>query len=271
MRSVVPDEEKLPVVVGIDGVPAELEIVDIAAVEAERRGVPLEVVHAWPGRHGVAQRRKAGRLDPEEDRHLVEFAALRATNTHPNLRVHTELVDDSAAETLIERSRHAGLLVIRHRDESGLGHGWGSTAAYLAHHSACPLMVYRGPSPARGPVVAAASGRHTATVDYAYQAATRTGCPLVLVHVSEPGEPADPLADLAGIRSGVPVERLLISEAETAYTAERASRRGRLLVAGRGHKGWLVELLYSVTNATSGGRRLCPVLLVPPGWPVEQC
>ena len=65
---------------------------------------------------------------------------------------------------------------------------------------------------------------------------------------------------------GVTVERLFISESDVPYTAERASRRGRLLVAGRGRKGWFVEQLYSATNVSTGGRLLCPVLLVPPGW-----
>jgi hypothetical protein len=62
------------------------------------------------------------------------------------------------------------------------------------------------------------------------------------------------------------VERHFISEGDVPYTAERASRRGRLLVAGRGHKGWFVEQLYSATSVSTGGRLLCPVLLVPPGW-----
>jgi hypothetical protein len=61
------------------------------------------------------------------------------------------------------------------------------------------------------------------------------------------------------------VERHFISEGDVPYTAERASRRGRLLVAGRGHKGWFVEQLYSATSVSTGGRLLCPVLLVPPG------
>jgi nucleotide-binding universal stress UspA family protein len=273
MNGFVSVEQRLPVVVGVDGVPAELEIVDVAAAEAARRGVVLEVVHAWPGRHGVVPRRRTVRVDVAEGRHLLELAVRRVRSTHAGLRVRTELVDENAAEALIRRSRQAGLLVIRHRDESGLGHGWGSTAAYLANHCACPLLVYRGESPKRGPVVAAASGRYSSAMSSAFEAAARAGCPLVLVHVREPGGTgtADPLKEVLseGARSwpDVAVEQLSISEAEIGYTTERASRRGRLLVAGRGRKGWLVEQLYSATNITTGGHRLCPVLLLPADVP----
>jgi nucleotide-binding universal stress UspA family protein len=269
MNAFVSVEQKLPVVVGVDGMPAELGIVDVAAAEAARRDVVLEVVHAWPGRHGALPRRRTVRLDVEEGRHLLELAVRRARNTHAGLRVRTELVDENAAEALIRRSRQAGLLVIRHRDESGLGRGWGSTAAYLAHHCACPLLVYRGGSPEQGPVIAAASGRPSSAVNYAFEAAARAGSALVLVHVREPGESGDtdPLGQVLseGARSwpDVVVERLSISEAEIGYTTERASRRGRLLVAGRGRKGWLVEQLYSATSITTAGRGLCPVLLLP--------
>jgi hypothetical protein len=61
---------------------------------------------------------------------------------------------------------------------------WGSTAAYLAPHGACPLLVYRGTGE-RGPVVVlAASARWTgtATVACAYEEAAPVGSRLVAVH-----------------------------------------------------------------------------------------
>ncbi|MEU4421579.1 universal stress protein [Actinoplanes sp. NPDC024001] len=282
MRKVVSVEEELPVVVGVDDVPDGLQVVDAAAAEAAFRGVPLEIVHAWPGRRSGLPRLRAVRPDPSDGRHLLDLAARRARHALPGLRVRTEWMDDSAAEALIQRSERASLLVVGHRDEAGSGRAWGSTAAYVAHHSRCPLLVYRGPIASRGPVVVAASGRTTATVGCAYEAASRAGCPLVAVHVWTPGESSDETENdrrqaedrLAGTLTGrggtwpdVALERLLISEAEVAYTLERASRRGRLLVAGRGRKGWFVEMLYSIGSISPGGRRLCPVLLVPPGWP----
>jgi nucleotide-binding universal stress UspA family protein len=278
MQRVVSVGEKLPVVVGVDDMPDGLQVVDVAAAEAAYQGVPLEIVHAWPGRHGGLPRHRAVRPNPADGRHLLELAARRARHVVPGVTVWTELVDDSAAEALIERSERASLLVIGHRDETGPGHGWGSTAAYVAHHSLCPLLVSRGPNAQRGPVVVATSGRPTATVTCAYEAASRAGSPLVAVHVRAAEESGDgrreaedrlaeSFAGLSEARPAAAVERLIISEPDIAYTLDRASRRGRLLVAGRGRKGWFVEVLYSVSYMSPGGRRLCPVLLVPPEWP----
>lgn len=265
-------EGKLPVVVGVDDVPDGLQAVDVAAAEAARRGVPLGIVHAWPGRRGGLPRLRAVRPDLADGHHLLELAARRVRHVLPELPVWTELLDAGAAEALIERSEQAGLLVVNHRDDAGPGHGWGSTAAYVAHHSRCPLLVARGPSASGGPVVVVTSGRPTATVNCAYEAAVGSGSPLVAVHVRTSGGFGADAGDFwreAGCATGsadVAVERLLISEAEVAYTLDRASRRGRLLVAGRGRKGWFVEMFYRIGNLSAGGRRLCPVLLVPPGW-----
>jgi nucleotide-binding universal stress UspA family protein len=286
MHSVVSVEEGLPVVVGVDDAPGGLQIVDVAVAEAVYRGVPLKIVHAWPGRSGAAPRRRALLPDRADGDHLLVLAEQRARRAVEHLRVETELVDDSAAEALIQRSEGAGLLVMRHRDETALGHGWGATTAYVAHHSRCPLLVHHGSDERRGPVVVAASGRHTATMSCAFEAAARAACPLVAVHLWTPGESTADSGDRrreaderltaavdggTGVWPEVTVNRLLIGEPEAAYTLERALRRGRLLVAGRGRKGWFVETLYDAGGTWLGGRRLCPVLLVPPGWagPVE--
>ncbi|GGN08980.1 nucleotide-binding universal stress UspA family protein [Actinoplanes campanulatus] len=271
MTSVVSVVERLPVVVGVDGMPADLQVVDVAAEEAAFRGVPLHVVHAWPGRLVTWSRHRVA-ADQPDGRHLLDLAIRRAQLAYPSLIVGTQLVDEGAAETLVRWSARAGLLVVRHRDEAGLGHGWGSTAAYVAHHSVCPLLVHRGAAPPRGPVVVAVSGRHTASLRCAFEAAARVGCGVTAVHVKEPGVAGGDhlekaLAEWSGQWPQVPVERLLIDEDEVAYTIDRASHRCRLLVAGRGRKGWSVEAVYN-SGGVVGVRQVCPVLLVPPGWPV---
>jgi hypothetical protein len=47
---------------------------------------------------------------------------------------------------------------------------------------------------------------------------------------------------------------------------ERASRRGRLLVAGMGGNGRFAELLYGSLGTSLLRQAACPVLLVPHGW-----
>ncbi|MFC7530071.1 universal stress protein [Actinoplanes sp. GCM10030250] len=277
--------DELPVVVGVDDMPAGLQVVDFAAGQAAARGAPLRVVHAWPGRRGGSPRRRAFVPDRAEAEHWLGLAVLRAQRVAPGLDVTSELVDGGAAQALIRRSVDAGLMVIGHRDDVGAGHSWGSTAAYLAHHSACPLLVHRGAVPERGPVVVAVSGRRTATPGSAYDAAGRTGCLLVAVHVWS--RPESGLTDSDERRAAndrvtcslsawdttwpdVPVRRLLIEPNDVEYTLDRASQRGRLVVAGLGRKGWVVEALYSGGAVRPSRHGLCPVLLVPPGWPTRE-
>jgi nucleotide-binding universal stress UspA family protein len=282
MNSVVSVQEKLPVVVGVDGAPAALNAVDLAAFEAAHSRTSLVIVHAWPGRRLASPRSRSTVPDHEEGNHLLDLAARRARQNEPGLKVVTALMDEGAAEALVRWSAQACLLVIGHRDETVTRHGWGSTAAYLAHHSACPLLVNRGPAPSRGAVIVAVSGRHTTTLPLAFEAAERRGSTLIAVHVWTSGPagttPEDSRAAAecrldAVLNScgsswpDVAVTRLLISADEIAYTVGRAAWRGRLLVAGTGHKGWAVEALYRSTAITSAGRRVCPVLLVPPGRP----
>ncbi|MEU8663433.1 hypothetical protein, partial [Actinoplanes philippinensis] len=67
------------------------------------------------------------------------------------------------------------------------------------------------------------------------------------------------LAGWAGHYPRVPVEPLVVAEPELSYTLGRASRRGRLLIAASGQRGWFAELVRGVP-----GPGQSPVLLVPP-------
>ncbi|MEV4281363.1 universal stress protein [Actinoplanes xinjiangensis] len=278
MNSIVPVQEKLPVVVGVDGTSAALHAVDLAAAEAAHRCAPLVVAHAWPGRHLEAPKSRMTVPGRAEGAHLLDLATRRARQSEPHLTVVPALMDEGAAEGLLRWSARACLLVVGHRDDTSAHHGWGSTASYLAHHSTCPLLVSRGSVPSRGPVIVAVSGGRVTTLVQAYEAAAYVGGTLTAVHVWRPEHSAadddagraaaEGLLDAAlnacgSLQSSVPVTRLLISEAEIAYTVERAAWRGRLLVVGMGHKGWAVEALYRSGGVASTGRRLCPVLLVP--------
>jgi len=187
--------------------------------------------------------------------------------------------------------------VVGHRDEVLTRPSWGSTTAYLAHHSACPLLVYRG-AVRTGPVVVAASARPAgaSTLGYAFAEAALLGERLVAVHMwTRPGAVdgpvpvvvpggygterrraeralAEALAGWSARFTEVPVERLVVSDLDMAYTIERASRRGRLLVAGIGRHGRFAELLYGSLGPGPGtlSRATCPVLLAPAGWAADD-
>lgn len=290
MRSEVSVPRDLPVMVGVDGSRSHLSTVDLGVATAVRHRRPLLIVHVWPGRYVGSLRPRTPIPTETDGRHLLEIAARRAEHLAPGLKVATELVNGSASAVLTRLSGQARLLVLGHRDDEMNRQSWGPTAAYLSHHSACPLLVHRGGTSERGPVVLAASARAigTATVACAFEEAALAGSRLVAVHAWTPPAAQDPaspkrsavlaartdadrlltaaLADWAGRYPEVTVERLLVSDGDIAYTVDRASRRGRLLVAGIGRMGRFAELLYGSHGAALPTRAACPVLLVPPGW-----
>ncbi|MEV6931797.1 universal stress protein [Dactylosporangium sp. NPDC051485] len=123
-----------PVVVGVDGSPAGLGAVRWAADEAALFDRPLEIVHALT---------LTGEDEPAADDYGVAGpAADRARAWQPELRVATRTGPGDAARLLMERSRHASLLVVgsRRSDEfpavpvSFLG-------VQLAAHAHCPVLV----------------------------------------------------------------------------------------------------------------------------------
>jgi nucleotide-binding universal stress UspA family protein len=284
--------EDRPVVVGVDGSRAAPAIVDLAAVEAARRGAPLVIAHVWPGRY-TGSFRGRGTIPARSDaQRLLELSAARVRRDHPRLRVRKHLLDGGAAIQLAEASEHGRLLVVGHRDDVTVRSGWGPTTAYLAHHSACPLFVHRGGHPDSGPVVVATSARPDAraTLGYAFSRASLLSARLVAVHMwTRPGaaegippvvaagayaaESAVAEKDLDAALTewrtrfpDVPVERLVVNELDMPYTIEGAMRRGRALVAGIGRSGGFAELLYESWRSAARQRAGCPVLLIPAGW-----
>jgi nucleotide-binding universal stress UspA family protein len=284
-----------PVLVGVDGSRSTHATLDLAVAEAVRLDAPLLIVHVWPGRYTGAFRSRTGMPSPADGRRLLEVTAARARLAGPDLSVSTEFVEGGAANVLSRYSQRARLLVVGHCDDPFTGPSWGSTAAYLAHHSECPLLVNRGGGH-DGPVVVASSARspESATLGYAFAEASLRGTRLVAVHMWSRPWAADgsvPLVAAGGYAAErrtaerelaaaldrwsarfptVPVDRLVVSDLDLAYTIERASRRGRLLVAGIGRHGRFSELLYGSAGPGPVGLRSapCPVLFVPEGWPV---
>ena len=276
--------------VAVDGSRAGLAALDLAAAQAVRHHARLTIVHVWPG-HYAGPFRSSGLIpDRDDGRRLLEIAASRAALAAPGLRIETELLDGAAGNVLVGCSERARLIVVGHRDEVFTRPSWGSTTAYLAHHSTCPLLVHRGSSPRQGPVVVAVSARPgpTATIGYAFAEAARLDDRLVAVHVwshasvratspaqggyvaerqSAERQLAKELSEWSEAFPAVVVERVVVHDLDIAYTIERASRRGRLLVAGMGRNGSFAEMLYGSISLGIARQALCPVLLVPPGWP----
>ncbi|GAA2775294.1 universal stress protein [Streptomyces showdoensis] len=132
------------------------EVVAFAFQAAKRRGVPLEVVTAYPVPPSPALLigAPAPALQvppplPDETPELVGLTARRQeerlrpfTERHPEVEVIPTVTPVDAAGRLVEDSREAGLLVVgrhrRHRVETLLV---GSVAHAVLHHAACPVAV----------------------------------------------------------------------------------------------------------------------------------
>jgi nucleotide-binding universal stress UspA family protein len=292
MGSEVSTSRNRPVVVGVDGSRSTPGTVDLAVAEAARCAAPLRIVHVWPGRYRGVYRSREPVPSRADGVRLLEVTRRRAVLAGPGLPIGTELLEGGAAVALTECSTGARLLVVGHRDDQYTRPSWGSTAAYLAHHGECPLLVNRGAGH-DGPVVVASSARPAgaATLGYAFAEAAVLGARLVAVHMwVRPDDPdgrapavvrgghadqrraaearlTDALAEWSQRFPQVVVERLVVSDLDLACTIDRASHRGRLVVAGIGRHGRFAELLYG-TGPVGPRGSTCPVALVPAGWPV---
>jgi nucleotide-binding universal stress UspA family protein len=136
-----------PVLLGVDGSPANDAAVGFAFEEAALRGVPLIALHAWT--HPVST--EAGDMLPlvydaadfraEESRVLAEALA-GWRDTYPDVTVHPTLVRGGARKALIEASGRAQLTVAGTRGRGGFaGLFLGSVSQATLHHAQSPVAV----------------------------------------------------------------------------------------------------------------------------------
>jgi nucleotide-binding universal stress UspA family protein len=172
-------EQSSRIVVGYDGSAGAGDAVDWAALEATRRDVPLTLVHAvhlpdlllgaaarWPVVAGWAVDQAKVVTDAGLDR-ARQVGAVRCTAA--------ETVAGGAAETLVELSRDASLVVLGTRGRSTVaGEFLGSVANAVAAHGHCPVVVVRGeqqrPPGRTRPVVVGVDGSPEAEIALRYAA-----------------------------------------------------------------------------------------------------
>jgi len=219
-----------PVVVGVDGSEHSLAAADLAADEAARRGLPLELVYGYvppapsasaippdlpplgaaPGlgdelvREQEALREQAGQV--------LHEAAARLHANHPDLPIITRLRDGNPAGVLADASRQATLVVVGHRGVGGFtGLLTGSVGVQLAQHAECPVIVVRGQPGADAPVVVGVDGSEGSrrAAEFAAAAAEWYETPLIVLYawvgdagwqpgVAQAGQPPPAVPDVVG-------------------------------------------------------------------------
>lgn len=137
-----------PIVLGVDGGTAD-EATEWAFTEAALRDAPLIAVHTWT----------EGALSHGWDTapYVIDFQALNDSmlgllsermaqwrEKFPTVRLQLFTALDSPAHALVEKSKHAQLVVVGTRGHGPLaGALLGSTSHALLHHAACPVAVIR--------------------------------------------------------------------------------------------------------------------------------
>ncbi|MFC4997106.1 universal stress protein [Dactylosporangium cerinum] len=172
--------------VGIDGSAASLGAARWAAHEAKLRGTPLEIVHVagTPQPYDVPD-------DPRRD--VAVEAAVEVRMWQPGIKVTTATWQCNPTAALIERSRHAALIVVGSRGQGGFSAlRIGSVGAQLSGHARCPVLVvhhadrWAAPAaalPQHGRIVVGADGSVPAAhaLEHAFLEATLRRTPLTVM------------------------------------------------------------------------------------------
>ncbi|PRH80774.1 universal stress protein [Streptomyces solincola] len=123
------------------------EAVGFACEEAEARGCPLEVVHAWrdagprPAEHPLLTGGGLNRRASDAEA-LLETVIKGPLADHPDLEARCEVEEGSARKTLLRRATRSDLLVIGgHRRHGRLGMQLGLVGHALLHHADCPVAL----------------------------------------------------------------------------------------------------------------------------------
>lgn len=141
-----------PVLLGVDGSPANDDAVGFAFEEAALRGVPLVALHAWthPVSTGPGDMLPlvydVGEVEAEETWVLVEALA-GWSYKYRDVVVHRELAHARVRKTLIAATEKAQLVVVGTRGRGGFaGLLLGSVSQAVLHHAACPVAVVPHPT-----------------------------------------------------------------------------------------------------------------------------
>ncbi|MER6302553.1 universal stress protein [Kitasatospora sp. NPDC001539] len=206
-----------PVVVGFDGSPESLAATEWAAREAQRRGLGLEVLHAWPW-----PKRDVVGSDQTYHRALAQLAeregALRALA--PEVPIVSSPVSGDPVEALEAASRTAAVVVLGSRGLGTLrGYLTGSVSQEVLRRAACPVVLVRArESEPAGDVTVGLDLTHPAeaVLAFAFEAAALRSAPLRVVHVWNPPAGSEYMAygAIGGLEREVSaVERTGLAEA----------------------------------------------------------
>lgn len=281
-----------PIVVGVDPDPSKRLALAWAADEAERRGLPVRLVHA----QGVpTSGYRTGEARPsweewnralhEAGARTLEEAVAFVESRQPTVEVSTVLAEGEPAWVLREEAGNASLVVVGswHLSTRRELFTSASVALPVSAHARCPVVVVPEPEhvteePPYFVVGVDGSPHAAAAVDVAFEEAALRGAALRALYVWHP-----PLLGVLDEEAAVQKCRRVLSETVAGRTARypgvqlhhevvpghpvrvltEASEHALGLVVGtRGHGGFSDMLLGSVSQGVLHHAH-CPVITVP--------
>ncbi|MEU6641542.1 universal stress protein [Saccharomonospora sp. NPDC046836] len=276
-----PSATHRPVLAAVDGSPAALAGVRWAAREAIRREAPLHLVHACD---------TARPLRAEPGRRWLDAAVRAATEAAPGACLDWNLCFGDTADTLIERSAAASVLVLGSR---GVGRFRrvlaGSVSSAVCAHAWCPVVVVAGgTAPVRpGAIVVGTdeSAPSARALRFALEEAAGREAPLVAVRVwreawaevpvlpprGQPDDPADQArraleVELAGWREKYPevdIAGRVVHAHRPADALLAAAADAALLVVGSRGRDTAAGALLGSTSQQLVRRAQCPLAVLP--------
>ncbi len=280
-----------PIVVGVDPDPSKRLALAWAADEADRRRLPLRLVHAQGVPTGGY---RSGETRPSWEEwnqalhelgdQVLEEAVAFVRSRHPEVEVSTLLAEGEPAWVLRQEARGAALVVVgswhlsRRREMSS-----SSVILPLTAHAPCPVAVVPEPEhvtqqPAYFVVGVDGSPHAAAAVDVAFEEAALRGAHLRALYVWHP-----PLLGVLDEDAAVRECRRMLSETVAGRTAtypdvelhhevvrghpvqvlaEASEHALGLVVGTRGRGGFTGMLLGSVSQGVLHHAG-CPVITVP--------
>lgn len=283
--------------VGLDGSPESLAAARWAADEAEKRGLTLRLLHAWPL---LAPEPTSVPSEVDQNywaKRLVHTARAELQARHPGLSIVESLVADDAENALLQAASESEMIVLGSRGlELVESYFLGDVSMAVVARAERPVVLVRAETQEEGPVPAPASrvvvalklhGSSEDLLDFAFHTAAARDVPLLAVHgrsvplharvpwgvdhdVTEEmtrDAQAQLSAALRPWREKYPHVEVAdsIRLASPAKAVVQAAEGAALLVVGRReHRRGLAPHLGPVAQAAIHHGR-CPVVVVPHG------
>ncbi len=286
-----------PIVVGVDGSGAGGLALDWAAAEAGRARRPLHLLHAFEMDAVTVSPLVVAPMAWYDPQWSLTQAAERLAAIAPDLPTTSSQSNETPTQALVRASHDAALVVVGTRGHTAAGAlVVGSTAARVAGHAVCPVVVVRvAPRPSAAPrVVVGLDGSPSATsaLRFAARWASEHGCRLSVVHAWPGDITIDDVRAVESVRDEIreAVRRGQVELTEAMLQPARTAFPGLpvdVLVPAGGPGGALVDASEDATLVVVGsrGRGLfkglvlgsvsehvlhhahCPVVVVPSGVP----